>query len=262
MEKRKNFTIAKYFQKHSEAHNDFETANKDLTNGMKITYFIQGLKEKNPMNFDISSKSEANVNTFEEFYNSFSAKLSTKITLSKNHQASSTRQISATSSSNNNDQNERNSISGNDGQINSGDSYRGGRGGGRYPSGGRYNGSRGRGRGRGLKRKYQHTAYGCRGWRPQNRDYSNEEWSQLSHEQKQRIYDIRNSCKDNRNGRQISQLNTDESTLPSHVQLPSTPSLSNPSSTPTSNNSIRSQGGRAGDAFSQRRNNGHNGNNR
>ena len=79
---KKNFTIVKYFQKHSEAHNDLETAKESLTGGMKITYFMQDLKDENAMNFAISSKSESGVNTFEEFYNSFSAKLTTKITLS------------------------------------------------------------------------------------------------------------------------------------------------------------------------------------
>ena len=54
---------------------------------MKITHFLQGIKEDTAMNFAISSKAEQNVNTFEEFYNSFSAKLSTKLTLTKQSQS-------------------------------------------------------------------------------------------------------------------------------------------------------------------------------
>ena len=80
---KKTFGIVKYFTIHSNAHNDLESAGEPLSNGMKITHFLHGLKEEVAMNFAISTKSETNVNTFEEFYNSFSSKLTTKLTLTQ-----------------------------------------------------------------------------------------------------------------------------------------------------------------------------------
>ena len=92
---KKNFGIVKYFTIHSNAHNDLDTANEPLTDGMKITHFLQGLKDETAMNFAIGTKSEAAVNTFEEFYNSISAKLTTKLTLTQASLPTTQRQISA-----------------------------------------------------------------------------------------------------------------------------------------------------------------------
>ena len=85
---KKNFGIVKYYQIHSEAHNDLEAAGEPLTDGMKITHFLQGMRDDTAMNFAITTKSEQGINTFEQFYNSFSAKLSTKLTLTQPKQTS------------------------------------------------------------------------------------------------------------------------------------------------------------------------------
>lgn len=85
---KKNFGIVKYYQIHSEAHNDLAAAGEPLTDGMKITHFLQGMRDDTAMNFAITTKSEQGINTFEQFYNSFSAKLSTKLTLTQPNQTS------------------------------------------------------------------------------------------------------------------------------------------------------------------------------
>ena len=114
---KKKIGIVKYYQTYSEAHNDLAAANKPLSHGMKITHFLQGIKEDTAMNFAISSKSEGGITNFEEFYNSFSAKLSTKLTLTQPIKSSAQRNISQIGSSNDN----------NSGRGNKGiGSYRGG----------------------------------------------------------------------------------------------------------------------------------------
>ena len=67
---KKKIGIIKYYQTYSEGHNDLVAANKPLSHGMKITHFLQGIKEDTAMKFVISSKSEAVITNFEEFCNS------------------------------------------------------------------------------------------------------------------------------------------------------------------------------------------------
>ena len=57
----------KYYQIHSEAHHDLAVAHEPLSDGIKITHFLQGIKEDIAMNFVTSSKSEAGITNFEEF---------------------------------------------------------------------------------------------------------------------------------------------------------------------------------------------------
>ena len=120
--------------------------------------------------------------------------------------------------------------------------------------------SRGRGHGRNSGRWRHNPNSASRGWRPQNREYNDEEWSQLSYEQRQRVHDLRSYLREN-NGdtRRVSQSTNDNSTLPSQVQLPPPSRDDHPPNPPSDRNSVSSQGGRAGDAFSQRSN--HNRNN-
>ena len=240
---KKNFGIVKYYQIHSEAHNDLASAGEPLTDGMKITHFLQGMRDDTAMNFAITTKSEAAVNTFEEFYNSFSAKLSTKLTLTQPNQTSH-RHINQLNSSNSNGNRQGNG--------------NGSRGGGRGSRrGGRDNnrGGRGNGRGRGGRfgNRNRHNPIGGRGWRPQAREYSSEEWSQLSYEQRQRIFDLRNHIRDNESGgsRRVSQVTQDDNTIPSQVGLPPPPDhTQQPTPPPNEQDSITGQSGRAGDAFS------------
>ena len=247
---KKNFGIIKYYQIHSEAHNDLDLAGEPLSDGMKITHFLQGIKEDTAMNFAISSKAEQNVNTFEEFYNSFSAKLSTKLTLTKQSQSSnSQRNISQ--------MNFNNSGRGNGGGRNSGHGGRNnnnGRGGGRR-------GSRGRG-GRGGR--FRHDPSGRSTWRPRSSEYSNEEWQNLSQEQRQRVHDLRWHLRNSQDSqsrndgghRNVQEMNrNDDSTVPSQVQLPPQAQSSSPPIAPSRDSvSIRGRNGRAGDAFSSQRN--------
>ena len=248
---KKNFGIVKYYQLHSEAHNDLSLAGEPLSDGMKITHFLQGIKEDTAMNFAIASKAEPGIVTFEDFYNSFSAKLSTKLTLTQGSGSNSQRQIN---------------------QVNSNSQGRGlGRGRG-FSRGGRDNGGRqGRGYrggrsnrgGRGGRFRYNPTQN--QRWQPRAGDYSHDEWAALTDEQKQRVRDLRYYVRQSNNhqngnnqgtgynnqNRNIQQMNRDDASLPSQIQLPPAPSQSQPTN-PGSNNggTVQSQSGRAGDAFS------------
>ena len=71
----------KYYTIHSNAHNNLEKAGEPISNEMKITNFCNGLKDVVAINYAITSKTEAGVATFDEFYNSFSAKLMSHLTL-------------------------------------------------------------------------------------------------------------------------------------------------------------------------------------
>ena len=247
---KKNFGIAKYFTIHSNAHNDLATSGEPLTNGMKITHFLQGLKDDTAMNFAIATKSEANVNSFEEFYNSFSSKLTTKLTLTQQIiSGGSQRQISAIDSS---------SSSKDRGYYRGHGGRRGGRGGRGRRGGGKYN-SRG-GRGYGRSNRFNPTG---QSWKPRLGEYSNEEWSKLSYNQKQRVFDLRSATTTQPSGdghRTISQIGTEDGSIPSQVQLPPTPGtqmVQQPSDSSARSNSRSGRQGRAGDAFShgQRSNN-------
>ena len=243
---KKNFGIVKYYQIHSEAHNDLHAAGEPLTDGMKITHFLQGLRDECAMNFAITTKSEAGVHTFEQFYNSFSAKLSTKLTLTQSKQTNH-RHISQI------DTDSTQPGRGNSGGR-SGRGHR--RGGGRDGNSSRGGRGHGRGRGRfGGRNRFNPT--GGRGWRPRAREYSDDEWSQLTQEQRQRVHDLRHYIRESnssngRQGRNVSQMTQDDgTTLPSQIGLPPPPDNSNSSPTPPNNSgSVRGRRGRAGDAFS------------
>ena len=242
---KKNFGIVRYYQVHSEAHNDLNSAGEPLSDGMKITHFLSGLEEDVALNFAISTKSEPHINTFEEFYNSFSAKLSTRLTLTRRSQANNS-QRSISQMNLNNQRGGRN----NGGRGNH-------RGGGRNDNnsrGGGRNGPRG-GRGGRTGGRFRHDPT-SRSWRPRADAYSSEEWSTLSIEQRQRVHDLRNVMRHNersqQEGRRVHQLLQDDATIPSQVQLPPPPSVSNSPVPPSHGSvSVRTQSGRAGDAFSQ-----------
>ena len=80
---KKDFGMTKHYAIHSTAHNNLDTAGEPMSDGMKITHFCNGLKDSIAIHYAITTKSDPNVNTFEEFYNSFSAKLTSHITLTK-----------------------------------------------------------------------------------------------------------------------------------------------------------------------------------
>ena len=232
---KKNFGIVKYFTIHSNAHNDLETAGEPLTHGMKITHFLQGLKEDTAMNFAISTKAEPQIVTFEDFYNSFSAKLTTKLTLTQQNTSSSQRHINAIDTNRNTGRGEGRGGRG-----------RGNRGGGRGNRGGR---GRGRGRvrgGRGGRNRYNPLG----DWRPRTGEYSNDEWTQLSYDQRQRVHDLRSFTQSDRT---VSQVSTDGGSVPRDIDLPPASTRDTPPQQPRSDGSGSTRGttGRVGDAFSQ-----------
>ena len=132
--------LSDYYTVHSNAQNDLSTAADPLSNGMKITHFMYGLKEPAVINYAVTTKTNIGANaTFGTFYNSFSAKLNSRITLMKdNNNEPFKRAISAF---------------GNHGRDRGG---RGGRGKVRLGRGRVYQGSRSRGKGRGShQRSYE-----------------------------------------------------------------------------------------------------------
>ena len=63
---------------------------------------------------------------------------------------------------------------------------------------------------------------------------------------------MRHNERSQQEGRDIRQMVHDDAGIPSQVQLPPPPSVSNPPTPPSHNSvSVRTQNGRAGDAFSQ-----------
>ena len=65
---KKDFGMTKYYAIHSTAHNNLDTAGEPMSDGMKITHFCNGLKDSIAIHNAITTKSDPNVNTFEEFY--------------------------------------------------------------------------------------------------------------------------------------------------------------------------------------------------
>ena len=156
---KKDFGMTTYYTIHSNAHNNLEKAGEPMSDGMKITNFCNGFKDSIAINYAITSKTEAGVATFEEFYNSFSAKLMSHLTLVNASNTLFSRSINS---------------------ISHGGRGRGSRGHGRgrgqghyqpYSRGGRGRGGRRGGRGRGGSSSSSASSY----WTPENRDYSNEE---------------------------------------------------------------------------------------
>ena len=81
----------------------------------------------------------------------------------------------------------------------------------------------------------------------------------MTPEQRQRVHDLRSSLRNmtrsQEDQRRVQQVNRDDVTIPSQVQLPPQAGTRTPPPPPSDNSSIRSRGGRVGDAFSQHRNN-------
>ena len=94
---KRDFGIARYYTIHTTAHNDLAEAGEPMTNSMKITSFCNGIKDATAVNYAITTKSDpAGTQTFEVFYNSFSAKLTSHLMLIATSSGSS-RSINAVS---------------------------------------------------------------------------------------------------------------------------------------------------------------------
>ena len=93
---KRDFGITCYYTIHSSAHNDLETAGEPMSKGMKITNFWYGLKDTIAVNYAITTKREpAVLLSFNDFYNSFSAKLLSHLTLINASSSSSSRTINS-----------------------------------------------------------------------------------------------------------------------------------------------------------------------
>ena len=179
---KKFFKIETYYDRMTKAFNHLEKAGTAhiLTETQKITKFENGLKDEQAIKYHIEAKAEwtalANPNkTFDDFYNLFSTKFSAYQTLMAS--------TSTSTSSNTTRIANMNSHGG-----------RGGHGPGRGRGRGRGHGRRGRGRGgrgrgRGGRSVYKPYAmarsYGQ--FQAEARIYSDEEWSNLSYDQKQAV---------------------------------------------------------------------------
>ena len=209
---KKDFGMARHYTIHTTAHNGLAEAGEPITDGMKITNFCYGIKDAVAVNYAITTKSYPNANqTFEDFYNSFSVKLTSHITLLA-ASSSSSRSISAVS---------QHGGCGCDGR-----GYRG-CGHGRYRP---YLGH-GRGHGRGGRGHggYRSTSTS---WTPEACEYSNEEWNDLLYWQQQRVRDLcralgahNGDCNvddntANPDGRSINATNTtDQGLVPGEVSV-------------------------------------------
>ena len=191
---RRNFTIETYYTIMSNAFNNLSIAGPahTLSEPQKITKFEAGLKEDNALKFAISAKTEwdrlpLEDQTFDRFYNIFSASMSKYNTLiDRPVQSYGTRRISNLNS-----------------YDNGGRQGRGGRGG-RYGRGGRGRGRGGRnGRGRSGRfgrgtggRNYNHygpssiaPTYG--NFTPEAKLYPPETFRNLSYDQKKAVNDLK-----------------------------------------------------------------------
>ena len=235
---KKDFGIVKYFTVHSNAHNDMESAGEIVTEGMKITYFMNGLMDTTAVTYAVGTKSEPGMATFQQFYNSFSAKLTSHITLTK-ATSNNERNINAMYGDNEGGRGGRGRGRGRGGR---------GRGRGRQYRGG-YRGGRGRGRSsfRGRGGRGNHNGNdNAAAWRAENRDYNADEWQSLSYDQRDRIRDLRSAMYNNNDdgNRNInaasSNQNGDASTaVPNAINV-------------STGTSVGSTAGRAGDAFAPR----------
>ena len=221
---KKDFGIAKYYTLHTSTHNDLAEAGEPMTDRMKITNFCNGIKDAVALNYAITMKKDPTVNqTFETFYNSFSAKLTSHITLIA-ASSGTTHSINAVS-------------------------QHGVRGcGGRGCSCSVSYCSCGHGRGRGGQGHYGSRSTAT-SWTAEACEYSNEEWSELFYWQQQRVCGLHRAlnahggdCNQDENHNNIRNINAtetvDNSSVPGEVSL--------------GGGSIPSQSGRAGDAFAPR----------
>ena len=209
---KKNFTLASLYQIHAQAHNMLEESGLPYSESQKIQEFQSCLKEKVSIEKSVSSLLTIGINpTFEAYYNCLNGQLSAIITLSE-AAAGSTRNSSRS--------------------INEVGTQRPNRGRGRGP--GRFGNNRGRGRGRGNSmgrggrggrgRFNSRThPYNSNKWLPHLGAYTDDEWYNLSYNQKTMVFDLRNSSRGAPTqdpNRTVNNVTFDDSSIPSQVQTP------------------------------------------
>jgi hypothetical protein len=206
---KKKFTLNDYYNVHVKAHNMLLEADSPLSDELKIQHFQDGIKEIRSIEQSTATLARVGDGDFAAYNRDLSSSLTSIYTLLNNAQSSRTIEGS--------DQRYIN-------QMNSGQPQRGrgrGRGGRNHNRGGRSRGGRGRGR---------HTFGGQHYWQPEDKEYSNEEWSKLSHGQKQAVIHFRRGLRMQRqndggpnvqsDNRQINAVTNEDQSVPSQVQVP------------------------------------------
>jgi hypothetical protein len=206
---KKKFTLNDYYNVHVKAHNMLLEADSPLSDELKIQHFQDGIKEIRSIEQSTATLARVGDGDFAAYYRDLSSSLTSIYTLLNNAQSSRTIEGS--------DQRYIN-------QMNSGQPQRGrgrGRGGRNHNRGGRSRGGRGRGR---------HTFGGQHYWQPEDKEYSNEEWSKLSHGQRQAVIHFRRGLRMQRqndggpsvqsDNRQINAVTNEDQSVPSQVQVP------------------------------------------
>ena len=183
---RRNFTIETYYTIMSNAFNNLTLAGPAhiLSEPQKITKFEAGLKEDNALKFAITAKTEwdrlpLEQQTFDKFYNIFSASMSKYNTLiDRPAQSYGPRRIS-----------NLNTHEGGRGRFGRGGRGRGGRGRGRGGRGGR---GRGRGRGGRYNNYYSNPIAPIYGnFTPEAKIYPPETYRNLTYEQKKAVGELK-----------------------------------------------------------------------
>lgn len=256
---KKNFNLGSLYLIHTQSHNMLEEAGLPYSEAQKIQEFQTCLKEKTSIEKLVATINTIGLDpTFEDYYNSLNGELSAIITLSEaaNNQKSN-RSINELTTGG------PPGPGGRGGGRGRGRGGRGGRDGRGRGRGGRFGRGRGGRGGRGNRYNAYNDATNHRSWQPHLGAYADEEWYNLSQEQKQRVFDLRNAAKNHDDCQQsVNQVTFNDSTIPTQIvdtnandqSLPPPPSsqqVPNPNSTTGTqpNSSVHTPRGRAGTAF-------------
>ena len=225
----KNFTMQTYHGMHVKAHNMLVDGEAPMDEKMKITNFKNGITESVAIMYaNFTSNRVAPTATFNTWYKEFSAMMQSHIASINKQKNSSSRNISQFDSSHENNSNR-------------------GRGRGRFSR--NYRG-RGRGRGRNFN-SHRGRGNGKRTFTPQ-KSYTDEEWHNLTNEQKDEVKEYRNYLKyKSRKINEITVTNDDSSTIATQ-QSSTNNSGVNANSSTNGGSSCAASANRAGDAFAKK----------
>ena len=238
---KKTFNLSSLYLIHTNAHNMLEEAGLPYSESQKIQEFQSCLKEKIAIEKSVGCIMALGINpTFETYYNSLNGQVSAIITLSE-----------AASSAKNNTRT-INEITTGGGRGRGRGRGRGGRSSGRGRGAGRGRGRGREGRGRGGSR-FQPYDSNSR-WQPRLGAYTDDEWYNLTQEQKSRVFDLRNAADSHdTHARSINQVTfADDQSLPSQIPAPATQSDAPlPPPPPTQPVLVPASRGSVGSSFSQ-----------
>jgi hypothetical protein len=236
---KKKFTLNDYYNIHVKAHNMLLEADAPLSDELKIQHFQDGIKEIRSIEQSTATLARVGDNDFAKYYRDLSSSLTSIYTLV--HNAQQSRTLSDGSDSRHINQLQTS-----------------GRGRGRG-----HNQGRGRNQGRGCGRGRNSSNSDLQYWRPEDKQYSDEEWNRLSHGQRQAVIHFRRGIRHNTqnannqgNDRNINQVlvDQDQQSVPSQVQFAGD---NNGSQTNRNNSgtSVSGSRGNVGSAFNGNRGN-------